>query len=723
MKKQSLIAVALTTGLLLSNSSLTQQAFSQYEYNADSNYAKYYDQGIQYYNSNEYSKAIEQFTQALKLAPNNAPIRNNLAASYISRGTYYHNTAKNFDEAIDNYLDAIYYLKYDAPENAPASPNATDNLNIVTKNLANAFLATGSSIDNTSNLFKKAKDLRTKGKFRASIVTYYMALEKSPQNPEALEAIGDMYKVLQNNERAAKAYEKAMDNKGGTAALFVKAGLTYEKADNINEAIKAYNKASELDPKNPDALNALQRIWENQIKINPRNAPAHANLGTVLQKKGDLEGAKAQYEAAEAIEPNNIFVRLNLGTLYQAKGDKKTAIRAYDTILQIEPKNTLAHYYKATALKELRDYAGASRELNSILQYEPNSDLAKKELIEIAKLKGESTGEVVNLLKDIADKNPSDAKSQYDAAFEAHSKGDLTTAITYYKKTIALNPKMFDAYANLGAALLSKKQYNEAEDVLNKASAINPSNDKVQSLLSQIKDVQKSSKYQDALTLHQQGKIKEAILAYEEAYKSDPNNAELLTNLGAAYQSNKNYDMAIDKYKKAVVIDPNSAIPYYYMANAQAAKGDTKEAIINYKKALSIEPNNTQYKEALQSVEAGQAEDLLANALKDYNSKQYSKAKITIEQALKVDPNNASAYYYMGLIMEGLNNSNLAIANYKKSIQLDPKMDNAYYALGIVLDKVNDKAGAKDAFTKYVQLAGNRSDAFVNYAKSRIKQL
>lgn len=719
MKRHYPIALALGLTLLTT----IPAVYSQYEYNMEADYAKYYDMGIQHYNNSQYSNAIEQFTQALKLAPNNSAIRNNLAVSYISRGTYFHNKLSNYDSASDNYRDAIYYLKYDAPLDSKPSPNAAGNMTIATKNLENAQLNLGHT-STTSFHFNKAKELRAKGHFRGAIVEYYLALEKSPPNAEAYEAIGDMYRVLQNNERAANAYEKAINTNNNDAELHVKIGLAYEKTGKLNQAITAFNQASQIDAQNMDALNALEKIWKDQIKINPRNAAAHANLGTILQKKGNYNGALEEYNAAELIDPNNILVRLNLGTLYQAKGDIETAIKAYDTILTIEPKNVLAHYYKSTALKQLKDYAGATKELNTILQIDPNNLMAKQELIAIAKDQGGGdNSNLLSILKDSADSNPNNAKSQYDVAFEAHSKGDLSTAIRYYKKAIILDPKMTDAYSNLGAALMENKEYDEATENLQKASELDPTNDNVQKLLSEIKELQGSNKYQEALKLHEEGKLSKAIKLYEEALNAEPNNTEIYINLGAATQSNKDYQKAINYYKKALSLDPNSSLTYYYMGTVYHAKNDLSEAVGNYKKALEIDPNNAQAKEALKSAEEAKSQIILSDALDAYNKKDYKRAKALIEGVLKTEPNNAIAYYYLGLVLEGQNDVNTAIINYKKATQLDPKMENAFYALAIALDKINSKQEAKIAYQKFVALAGHKNDSFIKYAKERLKQL
>jgi tetratricopeptide (TPR) repeat protein len=159
------------------------------------------------------------------------------------------------------------------------------------------------------------------------------------------------------------------------------------------------------------------------------------------------------------------------------------------------------------------------------------------------------------------------------------------------------------------------------------------------------------------------------------------------------------------------------------MGTTYHAQGNNNLAVQNYEKAIEKEPDNQQYQEALKNLQESEVDDLLSKALDAYNTKAFDKATEYLNQALKLDESNAQAYYYMGIVMEARKDSNAAIRSYQRATQLDPDMDTAYYALGIALDKANDKTGAKAAFQKYVQLSGNKDDAFVKYAKDRLKQL
>ena len=79
----------------------------------------------------------------------------------------------------------------------------------------------------------------------------------------------------------------------------------YERLGKIDLAAEEYNLALSKTGSNDDILMSLENIWQQKIIDNPQDAEAHANLGAVLQKKKDYQGALAQYKKAESINPSN----------------------------------------------------------------------------------------------------------------------------------------------------------------------------------------------------------------------------------------------------------------------------------------------------------------------------------------------------------------------------------------------------------------------------------
>jgi tetratricopeptide (TPR) repeat protein len=77
-----------------------------------------------------------------------------------------------------------------------------------------------------------------------------------------------------------------------------------------------------------------------------------------------------------------------------------------------------------------------------------------------------------------------------------------------------------------------------------------------------------------------------------EQLKSQPNNAELLTNVGDLYYDAKQYPVAVDYYKRALKVKPSDASVRTDMATGYWYMGDADRAIEEFNQALTYAPNN-----------------------------------------------------------------------------------------------------------------------------------
>ena len=74
-------------------------------------------------------------------------------------------------------------------------------------------------------------------------------------------------------------------------------------------------------------------------------------------------------------------------------------------------------------------------------------------------------------------------------------------------------------------------------------------------------------------------KIDEAITKLMAAIENEPENSMLYTNLGLLYDSQENFEAAVEQYEKALAINPNERFALINMAVFYISQGD----IINHK--------------------------------------------------------------------------------------------------------------------------------------------
>jgi len=137
---------------------------------------------------------------------------------------------------------------------------------------------------------------------------------------------------------------------------------------------------------------------------------------------------------------------------------------------------------------------------------------------------------------------------------------------------------------------------------------------------------------------------------------------------------------AISAYEQALALKPNDPSIYVALAQVQVFAGDYKDAQTNAEDALLLNPN------------LSEANAVRAWAL-DWQG-NYLEAEASVKQALQLDPNNADAHAYYAEILaddyltgggtfDGLNT---AIAESKTALTLAPNSLEAHRARGYILE-------------------------------------
>ena len=109
---------------------------------------------------------------------------------------------------------------------------------------------------------------------------------------------------------------------------------------------------------------------KGQQNVNPKNDGAHVALGMALAKKGDLDGAIAEYRKALRLNPKNEEAHALLGVALATKKDWDGAIAEYREALRLNPKDENAHLL-GVALERKGNYEEALGEYRTAHELDP----------------------------------------------------------------------------------------------------------------------------------------------------------------------------------------------------------------------------------------------------------------------------------------------------------------------------------------------------------------
>ena len=188
--------------------------------------------------------------------------------------------------------------------------------------------------------------------------------------------LGNVYRTLDRTDEAIAAYQRAIELDPKFAYPHNGLGAVYQTLGRTDEAIAAFQRAIELDPKfayphnglgnayrdlgrTDEALAAYQRA----IELDPKFAYPHNGLGNVYDDLGRTAEAIAAYQRAIELGPKDAYPHNGLGYMYQELGRTDDAIAAYQRAIELDPKLAVPRFSLIACLRKLGREAEAAEHL------------------------------------------------------------------------------------------------------------------------------------------------------------------------------------------------------------------------------------------------------------------------------------------------------------------------------------------------------------------------
>lgn len=127
-----------------------------------------------------------------------------------------------------------------------------------------------------------------------------------------------------------------------------------------------------------------ERAYELASAINPKNSTVLSNLGLVMERKGDLERSRILYAQALEANPRSAYAHNNLGVLLHRQGLHREALPMLRRAAELDPRLATAYANLARCHAHLGDFAAAQTAFHRASQVGYDAlDGLRRELVDL----------------------------------------------------------------------------------------------------------------------------------------------------------------------------------------------------------------------------------------------------------------------------------------------------------------------------------------------------
>lgn len=438
------------------------------------------------------------------------------------------------------------------------------------------------------------------------------------QRATALALRGQVLLAEYKLDDALAAYAKALqaDPKNRVAlyghANVLERMLKYDDASNDMRAIlnldphsmAAYLKLAELAARqNQDGQ--VRDILMQAIKVSPRDPSPRISLTRYLIGRNDRTGALNAVNDLLKSQPDNADGLLLLGGIQMALGKKADAVGTYRHLVKVTPNVPGSQILLGDALISIGDKTGANAALKAATKM--GTDSARVRLAQINLLLYEKdTKGAIAAAQDYQNSNPG---SQADLLLgdTLLRVGQRDQAMAVYKKSFAANPGNA-ALLKIAMTSIAEGDTKSASDALSGWIAKNPDDGAV--------------KLQYGLLLMQQGNNDGAIKQFRDILKQNPGDVTSLNNL-AWLTRDEDPAGALALATRAAGLAPNSSDVLDTLGWLKLKHGKAADSLPLFQHAHALRPGDGEisYHLAL-SLEATGSHDAARGFLKALLSSQ-----------------------------------------------------------------------------------------------------
>jgi serine/threonine-protein kinase len=331
----------------------------------------------------------------------------------------------------------------------------------------------------------------------------------------------------------------------------------YDRPENVDLAIAAFQKAVTLDPKYALALAGLAQAWWRRYEL--------------TKDPEAIDAAWANVSRALALNDRLALVHITAGMVHAGKGEYERAESEFRRALELDPLS-----------------ADAYRELGAVL------------------LKLDQTARAEETYKKAVELRKDDALSVKQLGVFYFKTGRYPEAERCFRQVIRMTPDSAKAYSNLGAVYKQEGRNSDASEAFQKSVSIEPTVNGYNNL---------------GYYYYYDGRYSDAAAQFKSAAALAPDDSQLWGNLADAYRwvpelkshAPEVYRHAVDLIGREIDINPRDAELHSRLATYRVALGDRPAALKEIERALELAPTDrsVRFKAALVYEQTGQRDRAL----------------------------------------------------------------------------------------------------------------
>ncbi len=322
------------------------------------------------YREEEYKKAEEEYRKIMRIKSEGLDIHYSAeAAAAVRKVGYLIDLYKKVIEIDPEHVDAHYNLA-----------NLYSNIGMVAE-AVKAYIKTLSLDPGYKDAhFNLGSLYREIGDYKQAIYAYEQTIAVHPDEEDIYINVILDYNNALKNEPGNAAYQEARKETIDRLVRLISAkhpsrptsffnlGFVYGEMGDFPNAVLAYRKVLELNPRHAHALynlgNAYRELkrfdealmmYERAVQAGgPRKTDALLNIGIIHGQRGDYSKARDYYQRAIRADPANARAYFNLGYISERTGHLREAVEFYQKAVYLNPKNAQIHYNSGNAYTKLK---------------------------------------------------------------------------------------------------------------------------------------------------------------------------------------------------------------------------------------------------------------------------------------------------------------------------------------------------------------------------------